>query len=116
MKNIIETIDLQRRVRKNAFAKACQLFEESNKEKGWNPKPNSNQIRGIFRLAYDKLSKNHPKVKWLNPIKNPNWITKLDYICARGGKEIVGELNDIIRKLGGEELPEIEDKNGDYNR
>ena len=108
MKNIIETIDLQRRVRKNAFRKAAQLFGERNMERWGFDKPTTNQIRGVFRLGYDKLSKAHPNIKWLNPITPPNWITKLDYICARGGKNIVQELNDIIRKLGEEELTEVE--------
>jgi hypothetical protein len=109
MKNIIETIDLQRRVRKNAFRKAAQLFGERNMERWGFDKPTTNQIRGVFRLGYDKLSKTHKNVKWLNPIAPPNWITKLDYICARGGKPIVQELNNIIKSLGDEELSEVEE-------
>lgn len=109
MRNIIETIDLQRRIRKNAYRKAAQLFVERNKER-WNlDKPTTNQIKGVYRLGYDKLSKAHQNIKWLNPIEPPKWITKLDYICARGGKPIVQELNDIIRSLGEQELTEVED-------
>ena len=99
MKNLIETIDLQRWIRKNAFKKACELFGELNKARWGFEKATSNQIMSVYRLAYNKLSANHQRTKWLNPIENPKWITKLDYICARGGKKIAHELNEIIKTL-----------------
>lgn len=100
--NLIESVDLQRAIRGTAYKKAAQLYGEKNRGRGWEPKPTVNQIRGVFRIGYNRLYKNHPRTKWLDFEDKPNWISKLDYVAARGGKPLLEELLDIIAKIGGQ--------------
>lgn len=100
--NLLETVDLQRAIRGTAYKKAAQLYGEKNRNRGWNPKPTVNQIRGVFRIAYSQLYKAHPKTKWLSFDDKPDWISKLDYVAARGGKPLMEELLQIISKIGGQ--------------
>lgn len=101
MANLIETLDLQRTVRAAAFKKAAQIYTAANIERGWGEKPTVNQIKNVFRRGYILLAKKHPRTRWLNLEKNPppKWISKLDYIAARGGKPIMNELLEIIKNL-----------------
>lgn len=98
--NLIESVDLQRAIRGTAYKKAAQLYGEKNRNRGWEPKPTVNQIRGVFRIGYNQLYKNHPRTQWLNFEDKPFWISKLDYVAARGGKPLLEELLDIISKIG----------------
>ena len=100
--NLIESVDLQRAIRGTAYKKAAQLYGEKNRNRGWEPKPTVNQIRGVFRIGYNRLYKNHPRTKWLDFEDKPDWISKLDYVAARGGKPLLEELLDIIAKIGGQ--------------
>lgn len=100
--NLLETVDLQRAIRSTAYKKAAQLYGEKNRNRGWNPKPTVNQIRGVFRIGYSQLYKAHPKTKWLSFEDKPDWISKLDYVAARGGKPLMEELLQIISKIGGQ--------------
>lgn len=100
--NLLETVDLQRAIRSTAYKKAAQLYGEKNRNRGWNPKPTVNQIRGVFRIGYSQLYKAHPKTKWLSFEDKPFWISKLDYVAARGGKPLMEELLQIISKIGGQ--------------
>lgn len=100
--NLIESVDLQRAIRGTAYKKAAQLYGEKNRARGWEPKPTVNQIRGVFRIGYNRLYKNHPRTKWLDFEDKPDWISKLDYVAARGGKPLLEELLDIISKIGGQ--------------
>lgn len=100
--NLIESVDLQRAIRGTAYKKAAQLYGEKNRNRGWEPKPTVNQIRGVFRIGYNRLYKNHPRTKWLDFNDKPDWISKLDYVAARGGKPLLEELLDIIAKIGGQ--------------
>lgn len=116
MPSIIKTQDLQIRIKANVYKKACQLFEEANKER-WNlDHATPNQVKSVFRKAYDELAKAHPRTKWLNPIDNPKWITKLDYICARGGRPMAIELNNIVKQMGGEELIETDTLQSEFDK
>jgi hypothetical protein len=100
--NLIESVDLQRAIRGTAYKKAAQLYGEKNRARGWEPKPTVNQIRGVFRIGYNQLYKRHPRTTWLNFEDKPFWISKLDYVAARGGKPLLEELLDIISKIGGQ--------------
>lgn len=100
--NLLETVDLQRAIRGTAYKKAAQLYGEKNRSRGWDPKPTVNQIRAIFRIGYHQLYKAHPRTQWLNFNDKPEWISKLDYIAARGGKPLMEELLAIISKIGGQ--------------
>lgn len=100
--NLIESIDLQRAIRGTAYKKAAQLYGEKNRGRGWAEKPTVNQIRAIFRIGYHQLYKAHPRTKWLNFEDKPDWISKLDYVAARGGKPLMEELLEIISKIGGQ--------------
>ena len=100
--NLIESVDLQRAIRGTAYKKAAQLYGEKNRNRGWEPKPTVNQIRGVFRIGYNRLYKLHPRTKWLDFNDKPDWISKLDYVAARGGKPLLEELLDIIAKIGGQ--------------
>lgn len=100
--NLLETVDLQRAIRSTAYKKAAQLYGEKNRNRGWDSKPTVNQIRGIFRIGYSQLYKAHPKTKWLSFEDKPDWISKLDYVAARGGKPLMEELLQIISKMGGQ--------------
>ena len=100
--NLIETVDLQRAIRSTAYKKAAQLYSEKNRIRGWDSKPTVNQIRGVFRIGYSQLYKEHPRTKWLDFKDKPDWISKLDYVAARGGKTLLQELLDIISKIGGQ--------------
>jgi hypothetical protein len=48
------------------------------------------------------LYKAHPKTKWLSFEDKPDWISKLDYVAARGGTPLMEELLQIISKIGGQ--------------
>lgn len=100
--NLLETVDLQRAIRSTAYKKAAQLYSEKNRIRGWDTKPTVNQVRGVFRIAYNQLYKAHPRTKWLSFEDKPEWISKLDYVAARGGKSLMQELLDIISKIGGQ--------------
>lgn len=100
--NLIESIDIQRAIRGTAYKKAAQLYSEKNRSRGWDEKPTINQIRAIFRIGYHQLYKAHPRTKWLNFEDKPDWISKLDYVAARGGKPLMEELLEIISKIGGQ--------------
>lgn len=100
--NLLETVDLQRAIRSTAYKKAAQLYGEKNRNRGWDTKPTVNQIRGVFRIGYNRLYKNHPRTKWLSFEDKPDWISKLDYVAARGGKPLMEELLEIIAKIGGQ--------------
>lgn len=100
--NLLETVDLQRAIRSTAYKKAAQLYSEKNRTRGWDTKPTVNQVRGVFRIAYNQLYKAHPRTKWLSFEDKPEWISKLDYVAARGGKSLMQELLDIISKIGGQ--------------
>lgn len=104
MTNLIETIDIQRSIRKAAYKKAAQLYSGKNVARGWDAKPNENQIRGIFRIAYGKLQRAHPRMEWLKFEHIPSWISKLDYYAARGGKPILHEILQIIENIGGKQI------------
>lgn len=100
--NLLETVDLQRAIRSTAYKKAAQLYSEKNRIRGWDTKPTVNQVRGVFRIAYNQLYKAHPRTKWLSFEDKPEWISKLDYVAARGGKSLMQELLDIISNIGGQ--------------
>ena len=102
MATLLETVDIQRAIRGTAFKKAAQLYGEKNRNRGWDSKPTVNQIRAIFRIGYHQLAKAHPRTIWLNFKDKPEWISKLDYVAARGGKPIMQELLEIISKIGGQ--------------
>lgn len=102
MATLLETVDIQRAIRGTAFKKAAQLYGEKNRNRGWDSKPTVNQVRAIFRIAYHQLAKAHPRTEWLNFNDKPDWISKLDYIAARGGKPLMQELLDIVSKIGGQ--------------
>lgn len=101
MPTLLESIDLQRAIRAAAYKKAAQLYNGKNISRGWAAKPTINQIRGVFRIAYNQLYKAHPRIKWLDFVDKPEWLSKLDYIAARGGKTLMQELFDIIDNIGG---------------
>ncbi len=100
--NLLETVDLQRAIRGTAYKKAAQLYGEKNRNRGWAEKHTVNQIRAIFRIGYHQLYKAHPRTQWLNFEDKPDWISKLDYVAARGGKPLMEELLTIISKIGGQ--------------
>lgn len=100
--NLLETVDLQRAIRGTAYKKAAQLYGEKNRSRGWDAKPTVNQIRAIFRIGYHQLYKAHPRTSWLDFKDKPDWISKLDYVAARGGKALMQELLEIISKIGGQ--------------
>ena len=100
--NLLETVDLQRAIRGPAYKKAAQLYGEKNRNRGWAEKPTVNQIRAIFRIGYHQLYKAHPRTSWLDFKNKPDWISKLDYVAARGGKALMEELLEIISKIGGQ--------------
>ena len=102
MATLLETVDIQRAIRGTAFKKAAQLYGEKNRNRGWDSKPTVNQVRAIFRIAYHQLAKAHPRTEWLNFNDKPDWISKLDYVAARGGKPLMQELLDIVSKIGGQ--------------
>lgn len=102
MPNIIESVDIQRAIRAGAYKKAAQLYSGKNLARGWPNKPTENQIRGVFRIGYSQLAKKHPRTTWLDFKDKPDWISKLDYCAARGGKPLLEELLEIISKLGGQ--------------
>ena len=101
MPNIIESVDIQRAIRAGAYKKAAQLYSGKNLARGWPNKPTENQIRGVFRIGYSQLAKKHPRTTWLDFKDKPDWISKLDYCAARGGKPLLQELLEIIQNIGG---------------
>ena len=98
---LIESIDVQRAIRQAVVKKANQLYAAENMRR-WNVQgATPKQIQGVWRMAYAELKYKFPKTKWLHERYVPKWITKLDYYAARGGKNLLMELYNIVLNLGG---------------
>lgn len=95
VKKALETIDLQRKIRQEIFAYIACL----NKIRGWAKPVYTHQISTVYNRIYKELSKRHPAIKWLQHDERPVWISKLDYIAARGGKKMLKEMLAILQEL-----------------
>lgn len=105
MSSIIKSAHLILRANRLAPAKANQLYLNQNINRWGKTEIFPEQIQSVWKQAYKILSGNHPRISWLKRLdKKPKYLSKLEYVAGRGGKDMLLELCEILINLGGVSL------------